>query len=355
MLDGLSEFMNPPVTIHWNAHPAQCGLVGNKDYTSLMVDRVGHTVDLLCRYPEETFIFLDADIKIYKPFRQELESLMVGYDYRYQNISHPGGEPFHCGGIQVVKSTERSRNFYGDVYAAATDFIGDPHNAPADRVLDLEKLFRAALDAHASKLGFKAGPLPHRYGSIMTRGETIMYHAINAGSTLTEKTWALNVAHLPSEQGFAELPIASHLDILPSTPYYATILGWALVDTATKVYFFTDGSGDNAIIEYTESDLAPWQVEQSAKFGFFAIPPNAMHADAHHLPLADAMPMIEESREAQAHNGDYYLMWDIYPCHDPRLELPPATRLNKGKDYQAVFISCLTTGATQTWLKQQDH
>jgi len=265
------------------------------------------------------------------PFREDLESLMEGHDYRYQNQGATHEEPFHCGGIQAVTSTPASRALYKDIYLTCMKFLEEMAD---DRTLNIEGVFRMCLEKSiAGPLGLVQAPLPHRYGSLMPGQGTKLYHATNAGTTIFEKSAALQSASSISD--CYDQYKAFGWDVGPG-PLQIVMHGWACINTQSQTFYHVPPHSKKHRCEWKSLGTAD-QPSDGITNSWFPDTLEAFVIDQHSSPLAKHMPLLQSAINDSPDDILMYLVWGALPVGNHPLEGSPRER-------PKVVIACPSTG-----------
>lgn len=159
------------------------GKTDDDDYLSLIADRVKYNKKVVKNNQGEVVLFLDADIVILDRFVEDLNHILSSCDYAFQS-SHGTVEGFN-GGIQAVNCNSRSLRFFEKLdKRIALEGIDKS---------DPEKHWRDTLSEMSKAGDLNICPLPPDYGFLNSK--TKMYHAINGGTTLEQKTIVLSLVN----------------------------------------------------------------------------------------------------------------------------------------------------------------
>tara|TARA_R110000824_G_scaffold87260_3_gene215187 strand:- start:1587 stop:2645 length:1059 start_codon:yes stop_codon:yes gene_type:complete len=150
------------------------GQTNDGDFKTLMLERLAMYVDIIKKHQGEIVVLLDADIVIFENFIDDIGERLKKRDFLHQGM-----------GIMALNSNSTTIEFWESFLDKCRGIL--PHERQ-DGYPEIE--FR---DLIIEKQGEGwCEKLPPEYGYLCEN--TYMYHAMNGGSTLSEKRTVLNIA-----------------------------------------------------------------------------------------------------------------------------------------------------------------
>ena len=113
-LPGYTAFLAEHFELRIIRFTGETGNFGSEPYNDLCRTMIGTVAQALAENDGRVIVQSDCDMRIYRSFSLELERVTGAEGFQMATaMDRLGGEPVHCGGFIVVKSTPETREFYG--------------------------------------------------------------------------------------------------------------------------------------------------------------------------------------------------------------------------------------------------